>query len=375
MTHQIDATDATFGPTASTAEKFLSRKPQLLKQYRLRLEQIKSPLVTDEGAWKGCALQAERIITDCADSLLHDKAQVRGSLIQQVQGLGMERATQGIYGVHSIRAGVILFELAFDALAEVVTDSPGDLGRFGAAVRSLQMGIGERLEAGALGHDIYLLNTVREVNAAGHRQLAREIHDHLGNNVSLALRQLELYEIARDKRPEHTEARIAAVKATLTESLGIIRDLVGQLRRSESEGTLQGAFTAFLESMAITRPEVRVQVNGSEEWAPQQVLDEIFLVVRECLRNALAHADAQQVLAVVDIAPFGVHALIEDDGCGFDLAAVGDAGLANGITSATERVELLGGTILISSNPRAGGTRVTVSIPLSEHSGDTESGS
>ncbi|MEU3730649.1 histidine kinase [Streptomyces sp. NPDC033538] len=343
----------------------------LLDEYRLRLEEIKSPLVADDATWHSCALQAERVIRDCAESLRHCRAEVRGTLIQQVQTLGTERVTKGIDAVHSIRAGIILFDLVFDAIAGAMMSSPDELDCFKAAIRTLQQGIGKRLEAGALGHDIYLLNTVREVNAASYRQLAREIHDHLGNHVSLALRQLELHEMTMDAGPHEVSARIGAVKETLTESLGIIRDLVTQLRRADREGTLESAFAAFLESMEITPSQVRIQVNGSEEWATQHVLDEVFLVVRECLRNALAHADAEHVLAAVDIAPYRLHALIEDDGRGFDVSAVAVTGTANGIASVTERVELLGGSILLTSDPKAGGTRVTVTVPLMDLPGDS----
>jgi signal transduction histidine kinase len=355
------------------AEQFLIRSPELLARYRHRLEEIKSPLVADEATWSTCALQAERIIQDCAQSLRSGRPEVRSGLVQQVEGLGTERATQGIGGVHSLRAGILLFDLVFDTLAEIVATKPEEFDRFRAGVRALQRGIGMRLEAGALGHDTYLLNTVREVNAAAQRQLAREIHDHLGNHVSLALRQLELHELelTRGAGPQEIGARIGAVKETLTESLGIIRDLVTQLRRAEREGTLESSFAAFLESMEITASKVRIQVNGSEEWATQPVLDEVFLVVRECLRNSLAHAEAEHVLAVVDIAPYGVHALIEDDGCGFDVSRVATAGRANGIASATERVELLGGTILFTSDPEVRGTRVTITIPLRNLPGDS----
>ncbi|MFG2598832.1 sensor histidine kinase [Streptomyces sp. NPDC048462] len=356
---------------SDTAEQLLSRTPALLSDYRSRLQEIKSPLVANDGAWHACALQAERIIRDCADSLQHGRADVRDTLIQQVAGLGVQRATQGIDAVHSIRAGLILFDIVFDALGLAIVNSPSAFGGFQAGVRTLQRGIGRRLEAGAIGHDTYLLNTVREVNAATQRQLAREIHDHLGNHVSLALRRIELHELTWESRPDEVAARIGAVKDTLTESLGIIRDLVTQLRRADREGTLESAFTAFLESMEITPSKVRIQVNGSEEWAPQDVLDEVFLVVRECLRNSLAHAEAEHVLAAIDIAPYKLQALIEDDGCGFDVSAVAVAGKANGIASATERVELLGGTILFTSTPDAVGTRVTITIPLMDLPGDS----
>lgn len=356
---------------SDTVEQLLARTPELLSDYRGRLEAIKSPLVANETTWRTCALQAERIIRDCAESLRTQRSDVRDRLIQQVEGLGVERATQGIDAVHSIRAGMILFDIVFDALGRVMVDAPAAFDSFQAGVRTLQRGIGLRLEAGAIGHDTYLLNTVREVNAAGQRQLAREIHDHLGNHVSLALRRIELHELTWQSRPDEVSARIGAVKETLTEALGIIRDLVTQLRRADREGTLESAFTAFLESMEITPSKVRVQVNGSEEWAPQEVLDEVFLVVRECLRNSFAHAEAEHVLAAVDIAPYQVQALIEDDGRGFDPSAVATAGRANGIASATERVELLGGTILFTSSPGAGGTRVTVTIPLMDLSGDS----
>ncbi|THA63896.1 two-component sensor histidine kinase [Streptomyces sp. A0642] len=356
---------------SDTAEQLLGRTQELLSDYRDQLEKIKSPLVATDKTWHTCALQAERIIRDCAESLRHGRADVRDRLIQQVEGLGVERATQGIDAVHSIRAGLILFDIVFDALGRAMVDSPAAFDGFQAGVRTLQRGIGRRLEAGAIGHDTYLLNTVREVNAASQRQLAREIHDHLGNHVSLALRRIELHELTWESRPDEVAARIGAVKDTLTEALGIIRDLVTQLRRADREGTLESAFTAFLESMEITPSKVRIQVNGSEEWATQDVLDEVFLVVRECLRNSLAHADAEHVLAAVDIAPYKLQALIEDDGHGFDVSAVHMAGRANGIASATERVELLGGTILFTSAPDDGGTRVTITIPLMDLPGDS----
>ncbi len=367
----VQSNSAAVSKERATAVTLLSLSSGILANYRHRLEEIKSPLVADEITWRSCALQAERIIRDCAESLRHCRTEVSGTLIQQVQTLGTERVSKGIDAVHSIRAGIILFDLVFEAIAAVMVSSPDEFGSFTSAVRTLQQGIGKRLEAGALGHDIHLLNAVREVNAASHRQLAREIHDHLGNHVSLALRQLELHEMTMDAGPQEVSARIDAVKETLTQSLGIIRDLVTQLRRADRGGTLESAFAAFLESMEITRSKVRVQINGSEEWATQHVLDEIFLVVRECLRNALAHAGAEHVLAAVDIAPYGLHALIEDDGCGFDVSAVAPPGTANGIASVTERVELLGGTILFTSDPKAGGTRVTVNVPLMDLPGDS----
>ena len=88
--------------------------------------------------------------------------------------------------------------------------------------------------------------------------------------------------------------------------------------------------------------------------------DEAFLIVREALRNALAHSDPGTIDVNVEIVPHELRASVVDDGGGF---AVDDTVPGFGLTSMRERAELLGGTTVLTASPGQP-TRVDLTVPL-----------
>ena len=99
----------------------------------------------------------------------------------------------------------------------------------------------------------------------------------------------------------------------------------------------------------------------------------IFYIAEEAVNNARKHAEAQTIW--VRLKPFQDElALLEvqDDGVGFDVAAV-DASYEHrgslGMINMRERTELVNGIYNIESTPGKG-TRVHVVIPLSEEAAD-----
>jgi signal transduction histidine kinase len=96
-------------------------------------------------------------------------------------------------------------------------------------------------------------------------------------------------------------------------------------------------------------------------WATPEVIEEVFLIIREALRNVVAHAQAERVLVRVDVAPDVLRASVVDDGRGFQPTDPGQGG--TGVLSMRERAAMLGGTLTISS--RSGqGTRLDLVVPL-----------
>jgi signal transduction histidine kinase len=100
---------------------------------------------------------------------------------------------------------------------------------------------------------------------------------------------------------------------------------------------------------------------------PNAVETTLYRIIQEALTNAARHAAARTVSVVLQCAAGWVKAVIEDDGCGFDVedggAACGPVGL--GIQSMHERAALLNGAVAIESSPGKG-TAVYVQIPLKE---------
>ncbi|WP_232535248.1 sensor histidine kinase [Nocardia terpenica] len=354
----IDTSDASTG----FADLFASRIPGIIAQYRTRLDEISSPLASNAAAWEQCELQAQRILDDCTRTLLIGSTTV--THITDVFDLGSERVRQGAHLTHSVRAGTILGDLAIDALADCAARTGAPQCALIAAVRALQQGIGLRLESGSIGYDAFLLQRVREINEQGYRRLAREIHDHIGNSVSLALRQIELYELELERSGgEEISRHMRLAKEAVLETIARSRELVSELRRPTVSGSLETALRGFAASLGPSGAPIQVWVRGDDEWIPGAIAEELFIMVRECLRNSYTHAGAAHVVVHIDIAPHEVQAEIIDNGKGFDVDGVRSTAHGNGLLILQERTDLVGGTVNIDSTAGRG-TRVTIWIPI-----------
>ncbi|MBB5781687.1 sensor histidine kinase [Nonomuraea jabiensis] len=202
-----------------------------------------------------------------------------------------------------------------------------------------------------------LASVSRTARAAEHQRLARELHDRVGAGISLALRRLELYE-TRHGRPE-SRPELSDIRRALEESYHQTRLLVAGLRPREIETTIELALKDFI-SKAEPYCDVELTVRGDESLLSAHYRDQIFMVMREGLRNAFAHARANRVTAVLDIAPGRVSAVVEDDGVGLACEIPRQAG---GLISMRARVEALEGTFEITG-PRAAGCLIRIHIPL-----------
>ncbi|MFE3028228.1 sensor histidine kinase [Nocardia tengchongensis] len=320
------------------------------------MEHVGSALVSDSAVWEECATQARNIIRECAESLGTGLATGGEVPLDMFITMAERRGIRGIRPDCSVRAALILFELV---LAEVVGElGPGTAERdqITTLATTLSRSLFSRLEAGAKGYDAFLLHQIRIVNDADRRKLAREVHDRLGNALSLAMYQLEIV-AAGD--PKGTKG-IAAAVDVLSEAITELAAITTGLRTEAGGNTLRDALTAFVGSVGRSTPTAEIRVNGSQSWVSTEVMDETFLILREALRNAFAHSRATLVAVDVDIAPHEIWARVVDNGIGFDPSL---PMRANGLHSMRERAELLSGSVMFGSSPGVG-TRVAVWIPL-----------
>ena len=353
------------GEPAHLADRLTARIPELITCYRDRLLAISSPLACDTAAWEQCERQARRILGDCARTLARGSVTVTETHISEVLDLGGERVRQGVHLTHSVRAGMILSDLALTALEECAagTDTPYPL--LVQAVRALQNGVGLRLESGSIGYDSFLLHRVREIHDEDHRRLARDIHDQIGNALSLAVRKLELYEVECERAAGGVSPHVRQSKNALLEAIGRSRELVTELRRPAVTGSLETALKGFAASLGESGAPVRLWVRGLDEWMPAWWPRSCSSWSGSACATPGHHAAAPHIVVHIDIAPHEIQAEVIDDGTGFDLQAVRAGGRTNGLLSLQERAALVGGTLNIDSAPGRG-TRVTVWIPIPE---------
>ncbi|WP_238006710.1 histidine kinase [Dactylosporangium sp. AC04546] len=264
---------------------------------------------------------------------------------------------------------------AAEALGALFDEVAADLAAAGAEPRALA----EALVALRRCADAWLAAIARATEAAqrerdqadrtAYRQrLAREIHDQFGNGLSVVMRRLDLYKLTLERHPAAAAERMDAVSASLDELFGVVRWITTDLRPCEAGPTeLETALWDFVHSVEPARTDITISVHGWEHGLSDELRCEVVSVLREAMRNTLAHADAARLDVAVQVSSAGVRATVADDGTGFDPTVPGE-GNGHGLRSMAERVAGAGGTLRVASEPGAG-TKIEVWFPLDARGG------
>jgi PAS domain S-box-containing protein len=199
------------------------------------------------------------------------------------------------------------------------------------------------------------------------KRISRELHDRVAHAMAVAHQSLELHEALKQRDPETAGAKMRLAKAMTKEAMILTRDLSSKLRSAEAQEGLHAALSSLLEATVPPGTERTVSVEGDEAFVPPHVREQLFVILREGVRNAVSHSGAGRIDVRVRISPEEVAGRVEDDGRGF---VEGVGGAHGGIRSMEERAELVGGTFELS--PGAGvGTSIEVRLPL-ERGPDSE---
>ncbi|GGK12775.1 hypothetical protein GCM10010124_01650 [Pilimelia terevasa] len=210
-----------------------------------------------------------------------------------------------------------------------------------------------------------LLDRLHRCQVDERRRIARELHDVIAPTLAVVLHDLELFGALRHSSPARAEAKLEAAAAHLRAALDQLRGVTAALRRDPGTGALGDELRAYLDVAGFSAP-TRLHLPDSEPPLPRPVRGELFLILREALRNAHRHGRPTVVDVTITADDGQVLARVRDDGAGFDPAAVPASGI--GIVSMRERAAACGGTLVI--RPRSGGgTEVAVAVPLSEGDG------
>jgi len=106
---------------------------------------------------------------------------------------------------------------------------------------------------------------------------------------------------------------------------------------------------------------IDLQIKGDRRLSPQMEV-ELLCVAQEAVNNIVKHARCDRALITLDLENANViHLDIEDFGIGFDASHPQPLPGHLGLTSMQERVNALGGSLNIDSQPGKG-TRVRVEI-------------
>jgi signal transduction histidine kinase len=218
------------------------------------------------------------------------------------------------------------------------------------------------------------LTSARSELAAAERQagilverqrIAGDIHDTVTQGLASIVMLLEAAEASWQEGHPDAGQRIQEAARTAREGLRDVRRLVWDLRpEALAQGTLGealGRLAAQLEDE--TGVAARTVITGEVGDTAPQIEGALLRVAQEALANVRRHADAHEVTVTLSYLDDVVALDVQDDGRGFDppMLAAPNPGGGLGLTAMRERVEALGGTLIVESAPREG---VTVAVQL-----------
>jgi signal transduction histidine kinase len=204
----------------------------------------------------------------------------------------------------------------------------------------------------------------RQAGTLAERQrLARDLHDTLTQGFASVVLLLEAAQesLARGRPVDrHIEQALRSARDNLAES----RRVVWALRpRPLAEQPLPQALGQLTGRLAEeTGLHAEALVTGTSRRLPGHVEEALLRVAQEALANVRKHAAASRVTLTLSYLEDAVTLDVADDGVGFEQAAAATAAGGLGLRAMRERVEGLGGRLVVESAPGEG-TTIAVEVP------------
>ena len=195
-------------------------------------------------------------------------------------------------------------------------------------------------------------------------RIARELHDDIGQRISLMCLTLHQAESALSKGPREVREQINDVHDQAMQIASDLQAVSHELHSSTLEhlGLVQAA-RGWCQQIGQRK---QLDIVFSSRDVPRALTPDVslclFRVLQEAVQNSSRHGEAKKIDVELWGEPRVLHLKVRDTGRGFNVSAASlSKGL--GLTSMQERVRLMQGTIQISSKPM-GGTSVHAQIPL-----------
>lgn len=203
-----------------------------------------------------------------------------------------------------------------------------------------------------------------EAEDAERKRVSRELHDEIGQNLTLLGVNLSvLKSFIGKERMDGIEQRMSDSVALVRQTTERVRNLMNKLRSPVLDDYGLGPAMDLYARQWTGRTGIKINIR-SPETPPRlsgPVENALFRIFQESLTNVVKHAAASEVIVTTTVKKGAFVFSIEDNGKGYDTMAEGQRGW--GLIGMKERAEAVSGTCRIQSGPGLG-THVTVEVPL-----------
>ncbi|UFT99649.1 sensor histidine kinase [Radiobacillus kanasensis] len=185
------------------------------------------------------------------------------------------------------------------------------------------------------------------------QRIARDLHDTLGQKLSLIGLKSELASKLIHTKPETSENELKDIHQTARTALKEVRELVSDMRGARLVEELVRV------KQILIAADIQTHMDGFQDLQQPDTLIEnvLSMCLKEAVTNVVKHSQADHCYISIQESTEHIELVIRDDGVGFTPDSIQTG---NGLVGMRERLEFVNGTIdLLSSD----GTILKIRIP------------
>ena len=204
---------------------------------------------------------------------------------------------------------------------------------------------------------------------AERQRIAAELHDSLGQNLSVIKNRAQLA-LQLPGLSSETTRQLEAIERVVSEAIAETRNLAHNLRplHVEQVGLTDSLRVLIREISQSSDIRFERRLENVDDLFTGNAATIVYRIVQEALNNLIKHSRAREAAVTLERDVRAVRLRVVDDGVGFDTSIVRTQG-GLGLRNIKERVDMLGGTLILQSTPGQG-TQMTIELPVADGSGE-----
>lgn len=199
------------------------------------------------------------------------------------------------------------------------------------------------------------------------KKISRDLHDVVAQALALINGRLDALRVDAARNLGSLPENIHRTQQAVEKSIEILHQFAGGLRPTEVDDlgfirALHGYMTGLRRKTGMP---MTLTASAAAERLGAAAQAGLYGIAQEALTNVVRHAQASRIEVTVQKIRRRVTLRIQDDGGGFSTAREQAAARAGrlGLVGMRERVDAIGGRLIIKSTPGEG-TTIAASVPL-----------
>jgi two-component system sensor histidine kinase DesK len=197
------------------------------------------------------------------------------------------------------------------------------------------------------------------------QRIARDLHDTLGQKLSLIGLKSDLAGKLIMKNPRQAQIEIKDVQQTARTALKEVRSIVTQMRGTKLEDEI------FRVKQILKAAQIDLVLIGDPKLTRTSIMDEnvISMCLKESINNVVKHSGASSCTVLIEPSRTELVVTVRDNGVG--IVDPKDCQQGNGLRGMKERLEFVNGSLDIISDQ---GTTIMMKVPNGYNQPEKEEG-